>query len=366
MKEVSILINESIVQRLQDTTTNIRELLEQHQIPGCSICISHEDEHIWSWHEGLTDIESGTPVTKDTTFRIGSVTKPFTAMVMMKLREEGFIQLDEPIHTYEPLLSFIKSHLSEPIPLTFRMIASHISGLPKALDKAVHLRDMTLAQCIEILTIFTPPWSIINYSSLGYSILSKVLEKVSHQPYRELVHTHILKPLDLKQTGFIETASTAKGYTVSSSGLSGVSYPSAETPSWEDGSSGLISTAEDLIQFIQAQYGANSVLHQHSLKEMQSPVMVEEDFSRGAGLSWFLRPFNGCTLAEHSGEIKGFTSYIGFIPKTKLGVCILLNSDERLARPIAEMLFQILLPADHEQMKKREDRLKRMFRQSSL
>ncbi|MFF2414692.1 serine hydrolase domain-containing protein [Bacillus safensis] len=360
------MINESIVQRLQDTTTDIRKLLEQRQIPGCSICISHEDEHIWSWHEGLADIESGTPVTKDTTFRIGSVTKPFTAMVMMKLREEGSIQLDAPIHTYEPLLSFIKSHLSEPIPLTFRMIASHISGLPKALDKANHLRDMTLAQCIEILTIFTPPWSIINYSSLGYSILSKVLEKVSHQPYRELVHTHILKPLDLKQTGFIETASTAKGYTASSSDLSGVSYPSTETPSWEDGSSGLISTADDLIQFIQDQYGANSLLQQHSLKEMQSPVMVEEDFSRGVGLSWFLRPFNGFTLAEHSGEIRGFTSYIGFIPKRKLGVCVLMNSDERLARPIAEMLFQILLPADHEQMKKREDRLKRMFRQSSL
>lgn len=366
MKEVSILINESILQRLQDTTTDIKKLLKKHQIPGCSICISHEDEHIWSWHEGLADIESGIPVTKDTTFRIGSVTKPFTATIMMKMREKGLIQLDDPIHTYEPLLSFIKSHVSDPIPLTFRMVASHISGLPKTLDKATHIRDMTLAQCVDLLTIFTPPWSIINYSSLGYSILSKVLEKVSHQPFRELVHSNILKPLDLKKTGFIETASTAKGYTISSSGLSDLSYPSTETPSWEDGSSGLFSTADDLIEFIQAQYAENRLLNKHSLNEMQSPVMVEEDFSRGVGLSWFLRPFNGFTLAEHSGEIKGFTSYIGFIPKQKVGVCILLNSDERLARPIAQMLFQIMLPAEHEQMKKREDRLKRMFRPSSL
>ncbi|MED1749361.1 serine hydrolase domain-containing protein [Bacillus zhangzhouensis] len=360
------MINELTLQRLQDTTTDIKKLLNQHQIPGCSICISHEAEQIWSWHEGLADMDSGTPVTKDTTFRIGSVTKPFTAMVMMKLRDEGLIQLDEPIHTYEPLLSLLKSHVSEPVPLTFRMIASHISGLPKTLDKASHIREITLAECIDLLTIFTPPWSIINYSSLGYSILSKVLEKVSGQPFRELMQSRILDPLHLKQTGFIETTFTAKGYTVSSSGLSDISYPSAETPSWEDGSSGLFSTADDLIQLIQAQYGGSRLLHQHSLKEMQSPVMVEEDFSRGVGLSWFLRPFNGFTLAEHSGEIKGFTSYIGFIPKQKLGICILLNSDERIARPIADRLFQLMLPADNEQIKKREDRLKRMFRQSSL
>ncbi|WP_411053561.1 serine hydrolase, partial [Tritonibacter sp. SIMBA_163] len=73
------------------------------------------------------------------------MTKPFTAMVMMKLRDEGLIQLDEPIHTYEPLLSLLKSHVSEPVPLTFRMIASHISGLPKTLDKASHIREITLA-----------------------------------------------------------------------------------------------------------------------------------------------------------------------------------------------------------------------------
>ncbi|MGE6631464.1 serine hydrolase domain-containing protein [Bacillus sp. NPDC077027] len=360
-----MLEDEMMIERLQEKEAELKELLKQHQIPGCSICVSHNAQTIWSLHHGFAHTQDDIPVTKDTIYRVGSVTKPFTAMLMMQLRDKGLFRLDESLSTYEPLLDLVKRNFSDSVPITFRMVASHISGLPKTIEQAEDMRQMTMEECIEMLTILTPPWSIINYSSLGYSILSKVLERVAGSSYRQLVASNILEPLQLKQTGFIETANVAQGYTLSPSGLKQISYPSTQHPSWEDGTSGLFSTAEDLIRFIHAQFEGSKLLNRYSLKEMQSPVMLEQDFSRGTGLAWFLRPLNGFTIAEHGGEVKGFTSYIGFVPNVKLGVCVLLNSDERLARRIGQMLLDIMLPANKNESSKRKERLNRLLRQTT-
>ncbi|MBJ8030408.1 serine hydrolase [Bacillus cereus group sp. N21] len=365
---LSMYNKENLQDKLSELSIELDQSLIQDNIPGCSIAIVLNQEIIWSHGFGYANIESKIPATAETIYRVGSVTKPFTGLMLMLLRDAGKLQLDDSLEIYEPLLKQLKTSYTEKKKLTFKMIASHISGLPKGVGYQIkdeeNVKNM-LEKSINAVKLVTPPWSHINYSSLGYFILGYLLAKISKQSYIDYLTEHILEPLEMNKSGFrISDPKMAVGYQTGEDGTNSLIINSDDIR-WREPSNGLCSTVIDTSKFLSMQFqqNPNSLLTPTSLREMHSPVMMLPDWSRGAALSWFIERFEGHTILEHSGEKDGFNAYIGFLPDCKLGISIFLNSNKKKAKPLSRSILKALISTEeNERFSKRILRLNQLLR----
>lgn len=334
--------------KLSELSTSLDLKLSQENIPGCSVAIVLNQEIIWERGFGYANIDSKIPATANTIYPVGSVTKLFTGTMLMLLRDTGKIQLDDKLEEYEPILKQIRTSYTEKNALTFRNIASHISGLPKGIGYHIQEEEdpeIMLKKSIYSVKLGTPAWSQINYSSFGYSILGYVLAKISKQTYVDYVTEHILEPLHMSQSGFrISNPKIAMGYKSEIDGTYSLITNSGSTL-WNEPSNGLYSTVIDTSKFLSMQFQSNhnSILSNISLREMHSPVMMLPNWSLGAAISWFAERFEDHIILEHSGEKDGFNAYIGFIPSCKLGISVFINSNQKQAKPISRYILKELI-----------------------
>jgi CubicO group peptidase (beta-lactamase class C family) len=176
--------------------------VREHRLPGVAAGLVHQGNLIWGKGYGVADREQQTPVTLDTRFRIASITKTFTGVAIMQLRDAGKLRLDDPVSHY---LDWFDLRYEGAPAITIRHLLTHTSGLPR--DATIpHWTENVFQSWDEVVTTtrqrkpVLPPRQQFGYSNLGYTLLGGIIEVASGESWAEYIQHHILDPLQMTDT----------------------------------------------------------------------------------------------------------------------------------------------------------------------
>jgi CubicO group peptidase (beta-lactamase class C family) len=247
----------SVAQPLLDVATIERFITEQmlvQRVPGLAVAITQGDQVLYL--QGYGTAGGDQPMTPQTQVFIASVSKSFTALAVMQLVEAGQIELDAPVQTYLPEFTLAEPAVAAQI--TIRQLLNHTSGLADSGFRQISsLQSTTIEQQIEQLRAAEPvatPGAEFHYFEPNYQVLAQVVEVVSGEPFSDYLQAHIFAPLQMAYTFNAMTATEAKqradrlaqGYLVAY----GIPIAANELTGYMGGSSGVISTAEDMANYL--------------------------------------------------------------------------------------------------------------------
>jgi CubicO group peptidase (beta-lactamase class C family) len=324
-------------------------------VPGLALAIVYENQLLYAKGFGVTSVEDGgVAVTPETLFRIGSVTKPLTGTLIMRLVEEGKLDLDVPIKAYIDWLRFSNADASKHV--TLRMLLSHTSGLvtdgqhfgwrdPQGLE--VFVREQ-----IPAYTFVAPPGTEFSYSNPGVNLAGYVAEVVCGKPYVELMQEKVFEPLQMRRTTFDTTVAMtyalAQPHTLDKNRELRVQhrYPDnvAHNPSGF-----AISTIADMANFVimqmqQGKFQGRQLLSADSIREMhkvQTRLYTIDE--QGYGLTFFYRVYKGLQQIWHDGGISTFVCRLALMPERGAAVIMMFNRQMPAYETIAQKIFDDLL-----------------------
>jgi len=318
----------------------VEELLSVYGFPGLAVAVTDRDGLVASEAFGLASLEAGTPVTAETYFELGSIGKTFTAITALQLREEGRLDLDEPVTTYLPWFEVRSDHT----PITIRHLLTHTSGLMVGADQSSSSRYDVWA--LRDTEVGFAPGSRYRYSNVGYRALGFALEDVTGMPYPELLRRRILEPLGLESTE-PELANENRHRLAVAYERRYDDRPARRTDPWvpapwfetATGDGSQAATIEDLATFLRALLnGGRRILSPESFQLMTTPAIEAYDgCSYGLGLE-----LRGPEI-RHGGSMPGFGTTMLGDPDSGLGVAVGVNAtDERdLTEVVAEAILRL-------------------------
>jgi CubicO group peptidase (beta-lactamase class C family) len=336
----------SWLKKMDDAFAQIGKLLEKEvalrKITGLSATIIHDQDIVWSQHYGHANREQGFLANSKTRYGTASITKCFTATLLMHLRDQGKLRTDDTLEDY---ISGLKFHgpFADTRQPTIRQIAAHVSGLPA--EAPLDYRETfiwpsteEILESIKGLVLMAPPQTEFRYSNLGYALLGHLIEQVSGKSYEEMVTEVLLEPLGMKSSSFDdayfwgnrEDPSVAFGYAGEDCEVADPYEPPWKSYAGFLAAGGLWATTEDLARFISFQFSdgkvnGKEILNVSTLKEMHAPVFVFPDWSTAIGLGWGMGPKAGYTNVRFEGSAGGFQVRIQFVPSLKIGVALASN-----------------------------------------
>jgi CubicO group peptidase (beta-lactamase class C family) len=343
----------------------VQAQIERAGIPGASLAIVQGARVLLAKGFGTTEKGGSKPVTPDTLFQIGSLTKSFTAVAILQLRDRGLIDLDASVQRYLPWFRVADEQASTHI--TVRHLLNHTSGIPTTADRVIWQTPKTIQPSLEegvralrTVKLHSPPNVSWQYANMGYNTLGLIVEVVSGQPYPEYIERHILKPLGMGHSTFdLQTA-----------GRLGCAEPywprfgrwtklQLGDDVWLEPAGGkLFSTARDMAQYASVHLGASpvSVLAWQSLVDAHScGVAMTRSDEKQYAFGWIKTQFNGTPLVWHNGGTAGYTSAAYLLPEKNLGVVLLLGAFSLLVDPISLGVVSLLLGQDPAPVAKRDD-----------
>lgn len=318
----------------QDKAKQIEELLNKYNEYGQfngSALVAENGKVIFKKGFGLANMEWNIPNQSDTKFRLGSISKQFTALLIVKLAEEGKIKLDVPITTYLP--DYPKENGDK---ITIHNLLTHTSGIPNYTAAPNFLKDKSrlpftpseFVKTFDKLPLEFTPGEKFRYSNSGYFLLGYIIEKISGKTYEQYLQEVILTPLKMANTGYdhfeVILKNRAAGYEKNGKNISNASFIDMSIP-YAAGS--LYSTVEDLYLWDQALY-TTKLLSQKSMESLFKPYIKAWNGFYGYG--WSTEEVaNGdkekLKVIEHGGGINGFNTLISRIPADK-DLVVLLNN----------------------------------------
>lgn len=329
-----------------DTAAKLDKLLNAYHGAGLlngAVLVANHGKVIYKRGFGYANFEWQIPNTTDTKFRIGSVTKPFTAILVLQQVDAGKINLDAPVTEYLP-----EYRADTGKKVTIRHLLTHTSGVPTY--KAPQILEQTSAigkpelvkkWCSGDLEF--EPGTNWSYNNCGYLLLGMILERTTGKSYAELLRERILIPAGMNDSG-VDTSQlflTNRAYGYEWSPVAGLRPAPYSEISTALGAGDIYSTAEDMFRFDRALYG----------DKLLSPKMRELMFtpaSQRGGLGWFIRkappehPAAGHTLQFHEGHIFGFFTMYTRVPETETMVLTIDNTDQDTFGEIQREIFNIL------------------------
>jgi CubicO group peptidase (beta-lactamase class C family) len=287
---------------------------------------------------GLANREWDIPNLPATRFRLGSLTKQFTAAAVLLLEERGKLSVDDPIAKHLPNAPAAWA------PITIRHLLSHSSGIPNftAMPEYPSLRPFatTAAKTVAVFKdkpLDFAPGEKMAYSNSGYLVLGLLIETLSGQSYEAFVRDNLFAPLGMKDSGVDANAAIiprrAAGYAPSPAGPVNAGFIDMTIP---HAAGALYSTTEDLLRWEQALF-SSKVVSASSLQKMTTPF--KNDYAFGL----VVRSSKGRKVVEHSGGIEGFNTAMAFYPETQTAVIVLAN----LNGPTADQLSASLGAVAH-------------------
>ncbi len=323
----SVRLDEAeIVERVEAV---LETVIDQPETVGFSLAIARDNKMLLETARGLAELEFETPANRETIFRIGSVTKQFTAAAIMKLVEEKKLKLDNLVDDLLPDVDFGRRAV------TVRQLLNHTSGLPNYTERPDFFksgsvfdfsREELLAYVNEASFEFEPGESW-RYSNTGYYLLAMVVEAVDSRSYAEFLKDEFFDPLGLTRTRYGSERdiipNRAQGYdSFSGNQLMNAPFIKMDTAG---GAGGLISTAGDLVRW-QIALTEGKAVSEASYREMvESGVPVGPDNSRyGFGLA--LTGTDENRRIGHAGGIPGFNSMLVLLPEQDLDIAMIANS----------------------------------------
>jgi CubicO group peptidase (beta-lactamase class C family) len=338
------------VAKLQSAMPEIDRLFRAYaidkKIPGLiwGVVIDGDVAHLGSY--GVRDLASKSPITPDTAFRIASMTKSFTALAVLKLRDDGRLSLDDPVSRWIGEFARMERPTRDTPPLTIRQLLSHSAGLPEdnpwgdqQLSATDTMMDEWLAKGIPFST---PPGTRYEYSNYAFGLLGRVVSRAAGVPYEQYVQAEILSKLHMTGSTFrfedVPVARRALGYRLEPDGT----Y--AEEPPLPHGvfgaMGGLLTTATDLGKYVAFHLSAwpprddeeAGPVRRGSVREMAHrwtpsnlTARVANDTLQAAetGYGFGLRVTSDCRfehIVAHGGGLPGFGSYMAWLPEYGVGM----------------------------------------------
>jgi D-alanyl-D-alanine carboxypeptidase len=291
--------------------------LEQHDKFMGSVAITQAGEVIYTKAVGYADIGNNISATPETRYRIGSITKMFTAALIFKAVEEDLLDLNQTINVYFPDIANAEK-------IKVRYLLNHRSGIHSFTDepdyKEWETEPRTEQELIHLISGFKSdfePDSKAQYSNANYVLLTFILEKTFKKSYKTLLEKYIIGPVDLKHTSPGGPTDTQKDE----------SYSYYYKKSWKKapdtdmsiplGAGAIVSTPSDLCRFIDALF-TGKIISEESLEQMKT-------MKDGYGMGMFVFPFYDKKVYGHNGGIDGFKSNVGYIPEDKVSISLTSN-----------------------------------------
>ncbi len=311
------------------------------RVPGVSAAVVHDQEVIWSGASGFADPESGTPATTTTAYSICSISKLFTSIGIMQLRDAGALRLDDRVGDLIPWFDIRASFDGSP-PVTVEGILTHSSGLPRESDFAYWVDPFdfpTREQVVRRLgeqEMLYPADRYYQYSNLGLTLAGEIVAAVSGESFADYMLSRILDPIGLSDTwpDFGEYPfpdRLAVGYSALRRDGTRERLPPF-APEGISPAAGFASTAEDLARFASWQFrvldpGSDPVLSGNTLREMQRVHWMDPDWKTTRGLGFGVYRSEGETYVGHSGSCPGYETTIQLYTPNRTAAVVLMNSN---------------------------------------
>jgi CubicO group peptidase (beta-lactamase class C family) len=348
------------------TRTFYETTLKAEGIVGSGLMVLRGDAVLERAFYGLADIETSRAVDANTIFHWASITKTFTAIAIMQLRDRGLLTLDDPIVKYVPELREVSDTFGTINDVTIRHLLSHSAGFrnptwPWGGDKPWHPFEPTRwAQVVAMLPyteILFKPGSRFSYSNPGYIFLGRVIEALSGDDFEVYMEKNVLRPLGMRSSYFDRTPYhllkyRSNNYTVRNGApvANGLDFDTGITVS----NGGLNAPMADMAKYLRFLLGAPetedaaNVLKRSSLEEMWKPQVggASQDSPTGSvGLSYFILDQGGVRVIGHTGSQAAFRSFFYFHPETRTAMIAVFNTDAagNAQHPSVEPLFTGLL-----------------------
>jgi D-alanyl-D-alanine carboxypeptidase len=320
--------------------------------PSVSVGVVLGDHLVWARGYGFADLDKKIPATQQTLYRIGSITKSFTAVAILQLRDAGKLQLDDPLRRHLKEVH-IQQHSTGTPDVTLRELLTHTSGLQREVPGTVWTDAMfpSEADLELLLTEAYEPDTQWKYSNLGFALLGKVVAVEAGQPWNAYVQGHILTPLGMLKTRPIprsDEPGLAVGYVRTAPG--GTFVPADKFPSGPlDPAGAIAANVEDLAKYLafhiaEGSSGGSPVLAGRTLREMHRPQWLLPDWQNAYGFGMRVRHIDGIVRVGHGGAVPGYTASIETIPALRLGVVVLTNSDDGDPASYTDYALQLLSP----------------------
>lgn len=321
----------------QPMAAAFRDFVEQPMAAGLSVAVALGDEPLALGGYGLADLEHVVPASADTVYRLGSVSKQFTAALVLKLVERGVLGLDDPLRLH--LVD--AGHYGD---ATVHEVLGHTAGLPEnpaGFELGGRAEPGAFAGWLERSLALDPigaPGERYLYSNLGYALLGELVERVTAEDFEALMEREILRPQGLDATHFCDedrlVPHRADGYKWQGAGFQH-DDPLLMSPALRSAGA-LCSTVGDLLAWQRALRGGR-VLSPELTERMATPAEVTDGTSTyGYGLH--RRRQNGLDVIHHGGHIQGFVAELAYYPSLDLHVVLLANSEAVKVRPLAAAL----------------------------
>jgi len=312
-------------------TSQIEALIKPHfpaDRPGLAVIVTQNGKVLFRKAFGSANLELGVPLRPDMLFRIGSMTKQFTAAAVMMLIEQGKVSLNDPITKFLPDYP-VQGHM-----ITVEHLLTHTSGIQSYTDipgwmTSKIMTDLKLSELIDGFKrepMHFAPGTRFEYNNSGYMLLGAIIEKASGETYEAFLKKNIFDPLGMKNTLYGHNQpiilNRASGYDADGDTVLNAPYLSMTQP---HAAGALLSTVDDLAKWDAALY-TEKILKQESLKRMWTPYTLKDGTSTGYGYGWAISTLQGSPTIQHDGGIHGFVSDGLRLPQEKVYVAVLCNT----------------------------------------
>jgi len=303
------------------------------QVPGAQLVIIEDGRIAHSAALGVTQAGSSTAVTRETRFRLGSVTKQFTATALLQLRLRGLLDLQAPIDTYVP--DFALGDGLDASELTLHRLLTHSSGLSGVSEQArCETEDIGIAPYLadhrDELLLFQEPDVLYNYSNRGYGVAGLVAEAVTGKPFDQVIRDEVLRPAGLDRMAF-DAREPSRGPPATGHVYSRTDGSLSRTESidglcsavWPSG--GLVGSAEDLARWELILLSEMSGRFDAALwEELTGPQWPRSSSHYGYGIT--VNSYHDLPRITHGGSVGGFRTLMAVFPEHDFGVALTLNS----------------------------------------
>lgn len=342
----------------------IETAIKQKQIPGCAVAVVYKDQIIFLKGFGVKTMGRQDRITTDTVFQLGSVSKPIAATLAAVLEQKGLLGLDDPITEYLP--DFALRGVKDKRSLKVKNLLNHSTGVPRAgfnnLIEA-HNSYAHILGTIKKTPTRCPVGQRFDYHNAVFSLIAEVTMAATHNTFEDALSTNLLKPLNMTNTtssyeGLLKCPNRAtphsrtpgkKGKLIPHDTYSRGYYNVAPA-------GGINSSIRDMALFLKAQLGgAQAVINSKMLSRLHKPTINAPNILKGYattkkpvnnaayGLGFRMADFAGEKIVFHGGWLRGFTNFIGFLPKQQVGIVILHNSESRFSTRLAMQFFDSFL-----------------------
>ncbi len=320
-----------------------REQMAIDKTPGFSVGFL-KDDFTWTHAFGYADLENMVPAKPQSSYRMASITKTFTAIAVLQLVEEGKMDLDAEIQTYVPYFPQKKW------PITIRQLLGHLGGIPHYVNRETELHIKDNKNTKEAIAIFqdhdlvAEPGTKYHYSSYGYNLLGAAIEQVSGQSYGQYIKEHIFDPLGMKDSRMDDPAvlitHRVRGYRLMNGTLTNSEYVDMSS---RFAAGGTRSTVVDLLKYARG-IMEGKLLRQETWRLMFKPVAIREGILTGRGLCWDVSPWKGHFQVSHGGSQQETRTFLLIFPLEKFAIALASNLEsfdrELYARRIAGIILE--------------------------